>query len=235
MICNHLDSKKSKFNRLRVQPEEFERQIKWLKESGWTSFKLTDLIENKNILPEKSIVITIDDGFEDNYVNAFEILKKYDFKATIFPVINRFNHDWATDKDLLESSSELNNERMLSNEQIDEMIQSGLIEIGSHTLNHYDLTKLNKKEKIEEILNSKKIIENLHKIECTSIVYPFGYYDEEVIEIVKESGYKVAASGLIPGYDNLDSDTIFCLKRVLISGRQSFYDFKLKILKGRNR
>ena len=235
MIQNHLNKKESKFNRLRVKPKDFEQQIKWLKNNGWTSFKLTELIENKKNLPVKSIAITIDDGYEDNFINAFPILKKYNFKATIFPVVNRFNHKWATDKDLLQESEELNNENMLSIQQINTMLESNLIEIGSHTLNHLDLTTLPNEKLKDEISTSKDELEKNHNIKCTSIVYPFGYYNENVINMVKSCGYKVAASGLKVGYEYLNNNNIFYLKRVFISGRQSFLDFKLKILKGQNR
>ena len=146
MVSEHLEKDKSKFNRLRVKPEEFEKQLKWLKDNNWTSFTLSELASLKEI-PQKSVVITFDDGYEDNFKNAYPLLKKYGFKSTIYIVLNRFNQDWATDKDLNQASSELNSEKMLSNEQIKEMLDSGLVEIGSHTLDHVNLPKLSNEEK----------------------------------------------------------------------------------------
>ena len=64
------------------------------------------------------------------------LLQKYGFTATIFIVNRRFDGNWATDKDLKKSSDELNREQMLSDEEVRELLQSGLIEIGSHTLDH---------------------------------------------------------------------------------------------------
>lgn len=235
MIKEQMPKKMSKFNRLRVKPKDFQKQIKWLKNNGYTSFTLSELVENKDKLPEKSIAITIDDGYEDNYTNAYQILKKYNFKATIFIVNNRFNNSWATDKDKKQSSDELNQEKMLSNAQIKEMLSSKLIEIGSHTLNHLDLTSLENDEKIKEISHSKQEIEEAFNIICKSFVYPFGYYDEKSIEIIKQNGFVTAASGLESGYEKINETNRWKLKRVLISGRQSFFDFKLKIKKGRNR
>jgi len=109
MVSEHLEKDKSKFNRLRVKPEEFEKQLKWLKDNNWTSFTLSELVSLKEI-PQKSVVITFDDGYEDNFKNAYPLLKKYGFKATIYIVLNRFNQDWATDKDLNQASNELNSE-----------------------------------------------------------------------------------------------------------------------------
>jgi len=233
MITEH--KKGVKFNGLRVSPDNFEKQIKYLKDNNWHSVTMNELIENRKTLNYKTVAITFDDGYEDNFINAFPILKKYNFKATIFPVVNRFNHKWATDKDLLQESEELNNENMLSIQQINTMLESNLIEIGSHTLNHLDLTTLPNEKLKDEISTSKDELEKNHNIKCTSIVYPFGYYNENVINMVKSCGYKVAASGLKVGYEYLNNNNIFYLKRVFISGRQSFLDFKLKILKGQNR
>ncbi len=125
MISEHLPKNQSKFNRLRVIPKEFEKQLIWLKQNGFKSFTLSELVKLENI-PEKSVVLTFDDGYEDNFTKAFPLLQKYDFKATIYIVLNRFENNWATDKDLDKASSELNNEKMLSDEQIKTMIESGL-------------------------------------------------------------------------------------------------------------
>ena len=173
MISEHLPKNKSKFNRLRVKPKDFERQLIWLKKNEFKSFTLSELVSLKNI-PEKSVVLTFDDGYEDNFVNAFPLLKKYGFKATIYIVFNRFDNNWATDKDLDKSSNELNSERMLNDEQIKIMIDSGLIEIGSHTLDHVNLPKLDKENKDKQLIESKKQIEQIFKIKCNSFAYPFG-------------------------------------------------------------
>jgi hypothetical protein len=70
---------------------------------------------------------------------------------------------------------------MLSNEQIKEMLDSGLVEIGSHTLDHVNLPKLNKDEKERQILKSQKQIEEIFNIKCSSFAYPFGFFDKNSI------------------------------------------------------
>ncbi|PPB63715.1 polysaccharide deacetylase family protein [Campylobacter hyointestinalis] len=233
MISEHLPKNRSKFNRLRVKPKEFEKQLIWLKKNGFTSFTLNELSKLEKI-PSKSVVITFDDGYEDNFTNAFRLLKKYNMKATIFIVLNRFNADWATDKDLNQSSYELNKERMLSDEQVKTMLQSGLIEIGSHTLNHANLPKISNNEKQNEIENSKKEIETKFNIKCESFAYPFGFYDEKSRDFVRKFGYKSAVTTQNSVYFK-DKFNEFEIPRILISGRQGMLAFILKMKNGRVR
>ena len=233
MVSEHLEKDKSKFNRLRVKPEEFEKQLKWLKDNNWTSFTLSELVSLKEI-PQKSVVITFDDGYEDNFKNAYPLLKKYGFKATIYIVLNRFNQDWATDKDLNQASSELNSEKMLSNEQIKEMLYSGLIEIGSHTLDHVNLPKLTKEKKEKQIIESKKQIEEIFNIKCSSFAYPFGFFDNQDVEILKNSSYTNATTVVNGVYDKTKYSD-FLIPRIMISGRQNIYSFILKMKKGQSR
>ena len=191
---------------------------------------MSELIENKNNLPEKSIAITFDDGYEDNFKNAYPLLKKYGFKATIYIVLNRFNQDWATDKDLNQASNELNSEKMLSNEQIKEMLDSGLIEIGSHTLDHVNWPKLTKDEKEKQIIESQKQIEEIFNIKCTSFAYPFGFFDNQDVEILKNSSYTNATTVVNGVYDKTKYSD-FSIPRIMISGRQGLFSFILKMKK----
>jgi len=233
MVSPHLPKKQSKFNRLRVTPQAFEKQLHWLHQNHWNTMSMAELAECQNI-PPKTVVITFDDGYADNYLHAFEALKRYHMKATIFIVTDRFNQDWATDKDTKLSSNELNNESMLTHEMIHEMIHSGLIEIGSHTIHHANLPSLSYEQQEEEIAHSKRVIEQTYEITCKSFAYPFGFYNESSAELVKKHGYSSAVTTvpkLIPWEDKNRYD----IPRIIISGRQSFFDFKLKMLKGKNR
>lgn len=230
MIHKHLPKSKSKFNRLRVTPKSFEKQLIWLKKNGFKSYFVSEISPN---LPEKSVIITFDDGYKDNFTNAFFLLKKYGFKATIFIVCNRFDKNWASDKDLNRSSPELNAQEMLSDDEVKYMIESGLIEIGSHTLNHANLPSLNLEEKEIEIKNSKALIEGKFNIICKSFAYPFGFYDKNDTFLVEKVGYKFATTTtpdvLRSNYSNFE------IPRIMISGRGNLLHFILKIKKGRSR
>lgn len=233
MISEHLPKKKSKFNRLRVKSVEFEKQLKWLNNNNWKSYKMSELI-SLDVIPEKSYVITFDDGYRDNYLNAFPLLKKHNIKATLYLIVNRFSDAWALDKDTNSISEELNNEEMLSDDEIIDMINSGLIEIGSHTLNHCNLKDKHFDKKKEEIYNSKIEIEKKFNINCESFAYPFGFYSKNDWKIVEEAGYSSSVT-VQSGVEDIKESNKFLLKRIMVSGRQGLLDFILKMKNGRNR
>lgn len=233
MISPHLPKKQSKFNRLRVLPSEFEKQLQWLKKNGWISMTMRELAKY-DAVPPKTVILTFDDGYADNYINAFALLKKYQMKATIYLVVNRFHQTWASDKDTKHKSQELNAEPMLSHEMVQEMLTSGLIEFGSHTLNHVNLPTLRYEEKQTEIARSKIMLEEQYGILCDSFAYPFGFFDKGDVFLVAQSGYTNAVTTQ-NGYEAWENTNKFQLKRVMISGRQGMIDFMLKITKGKNR
>lgn len=229
MITNHKQN--AKFNGLRVDPIEFEKQIKYLKDNNWTFFTMSELIKLKDSLPKKSIAITFDDGYEDNFTNAFPIIKKYDAKATIYLVVDRHDREWSSKRKKKNNSGELRNEPKLSDEQVYELIDSGVIEIGSHTMTHNNLPSLNAEDKNDEIFNSKLTIEEKFKIKCNSFCYPFGLYDKNDIILVKGSLYTNATTTK-KGIDNISNDNLYELKRITISGKDNMMAFKIKLKRG---
>ena len=230
MISKH--KKGSKFNGLRVDPILFEKQIKYLIDNNWTFYTMSELIENKESLPKKSIAITFDDGYEDNFTNAFEILKKHKIKATIYLVIDRHNREWSSKRKAKNNDGELMKEPKLSDDQIRIMIDSGLVEIGSHTLTHDNLSNISKQQKYDEIYKSKEIIENTFNIKCNSFCYPFGLMDNDDWKIVKDANYTNATTTK-KGIYNLKDVNPFLISRVTISGKDNFLAFKLKLKTGK--
>ena len=123
---------------------------------------------------------------------------------------------------------------MLTNEQVQEMINSGLVEIGSHTLDHVNLPKLSNEDKIKQIKESKDKIEEIFKIKCDSFAYPFGFFDKESIETVEKMNYTNATTTVNGVFDKTRYSN-FEIPRIMISGRQGIFSFILKMKKGRNR
>ena len=103
----------AKFNGLRVPPEHFEAQLAWLQRKGWQFFTLSEMWEQWDNLPEKSVAITFDDGYADNLHNALPLLEKYDAKATIYMVVDRHERDWSTAKKAHHNTGELAREPKL--------------------------------------------------------------------------------------------------------------------------
>jgi len=152
-----------------VSPREFEKQIAWLCDAGFTSV----FADKYGTYSYKTAAITFDDGYENVYTDAFPILKKYNFKATVF---------------LITSPAEGH----LSDEEIREMAESGLIMFGTHTDTHRDLTKLTASEIKAEIDTSVSKIEKITGERVTALSYPYGASDEIVITAAKKCGIKCA-------------------------------------------
>ena len=222
-ISEHIG--KEKHNKWRVKPEDFEKQMNWFYKNNWKSFTISELVSLDKI-PEKSFVITFDDGFEDNFINAFTILQKYNFKATIYLVPNQKTNHWEE-----KNTSVLSN--LLNNEQILQMQNSGLIEFGSHTLSHVNLSTITDEQLLIELKKSKEEIEKITRKECEAFAYPYGKFDDKIIQAVEEIGYKnatVVKRGLFEKNDNP-----FIIKRIGILGTESFVDFLLKVTRIRNK
>lgn len=190
---NYMQSK------LSVSPESFERQMRLLSKK----YKVLPLEKMVKLIAEgkrekKVVAITFDDGYENNYLYAYPILLKYEIPATIFVTVNY-----------------IGKQSYLSWDQIKEMQNSGLIEIGSHTINHVNLKELSLKELRKEIFESKKILEARLGNKIKFISYPGGAFDERVKKMVKLAGYQ-AGFTTDPG-EKFPNDDIFALKRVRIS------------------
>lgn len=200
----------SEANEVIISPEKLREELTFIKDSGYTTLtmsELNDYILNNAPIPEKSIVITFDDGYADNYANAFPILKELDMKATIF-VISNF-----TDKDGY----------YMTSQQIKEMSDYG-IDIQSHTASHAHLNQLTYEEQLNELKTSKEKLESITEKPVISIAYPFGDYDDNTILASKEAGYSLSFNtnrGLSDRTDNPLS-----LNRIYVSSLYSIEQFK---------
>lgn len=191
-----------------VKLGDFERQMNYLCKENFNVIglaQLFDYLKNKREIPAKTVVLTFDDGYEDNYSNAFPVLKKYNFPATIF---------------LTKGDTQL---KMLNREQIKEMHDSGLIDFEPHTINHPKLSKTDLKEAEKEILESKKIIEKELNKKCRFFAYPYGDYNEKIIDIVKNN-FELALT-VEKGKVDL-SGKLFEIKRNSIDSAVAFNQFK---------
>lgn len=182
-----------------VSPALLEEDFLYIKEKGYTAIFIQDLINFQNkgtILPEKPIIITFDDGYYNNYLNAFPLLKKHKIKI-VMSVVGKYIDDNYKAEKLIPLKNHL------TYEQIAEMHKSGLVEFQCHTYNmHNSKKRLGMSKKRKEALEEYKTVitedlthfqnnfkKNLN-INCTAICYPFGEYSKETEGIVKELGFK---------------------------------------------
>ena len=166
-----------------VTEKQFEYHLRFLKNKGYKTVTFEEALQiKKKCTPGKYVIITFDDGYEDNYTLAFPLLKKYGFTAIVFLVAGLEYNLW-------DEQSDEPKLKMLSRQQILEMSEYG-IEFGSHTLTHADLSK-EPEEKIKvELAESKKILEAKLAKEITSFAFPYGNCNETVKRLAKETGYK---------------------------------------------
>ncbi|WP_288688729.1 polysaccharide deacetylase family protein [uncultured Acinetobacter sp.] len=228
MVREHIDG--AKFNKLRVKPDAFEEQISWLKSEGFHFVTMQELQENWGKHPEKTVAITFDDGYLDNLENAYPILEKYQAKATIYVVVDRHDRDWSTYKKAHHNSGELAREPKLNDEQVQYLAHSGLVEIGSHTLTHANLDKLDDAGCVFELTESKKQLEQLIGTSVSSFAYPFGIYSNRDVCLAKEAGYSNAVTTK-EGIDGLSPD-FMQLQRIKISGKDSMLAVKCRLKLG---
>ena len=228
MVRDHIDG--AKFNKLRVKPTEFEKQVAWMKAEGFHFVTMQELQANWGKHPEKTVAITFDDGYLDNLENAYPIIEKYQAKATIYVVVDRHDRDWSTYKKAHHNSGELAREPKLNDEQVKFLAQSGWVEIGSHTLTHANLDKLDEAECLKELFESKVQLEQLTNMPVTSFAYPFGIYSARDVEIAKQVGY----SNAVTTNEGIDSEhpDFMQLQRIKISGKDSMFAVILRLKLG---
>ncbi len=162
-----------------VSPEGFETHLKYFKDNGYQTVLIDDLLayfDTGKPLPLKAIAITFDDGRWGQYKWAFPLLKQYGMTATFFIIT-----DWVGKSDFLTWP------------QIKEMSDNGMT-IGSHTLDHPNLTALSDEALKRELEDSKKIIEEKIGKKINYLAYPGGNFNEQVIELAKAAGYRAAVS-----------------------------------------
>ena len=219
-----------RFNKLRVAPAAFERQLRYLVEHGWRFAFLSELCERP--VPPKTVALTFDDGYRDNYLAAHPLLLKYGAKATLFLVVDRFDRDWSTTKKAHHASGELKREEKLADDELRAMLDSGAWELGAHTETHALLPSLSDEDRHREVCRAKHAIETRFDTDVASFAYPFGIYGDADVAEVARSGYRLAVTTDAGISTDLDADALR-LKRVKVSGREGMFGFAVRVRGGR--
>ena len=196
-------------NEVTIAPEMLKTQLKYIKDEGYVTLTLRELKEyllNNSPIPNKSIVLTFDDGYMDNYHSAFPILKDFNMVATIFCI-----------------TSNLDGTYYLSKDAITEMSNYG-IDIQSHTVNHPHLDKMTYDEQLTELKESKKTLESIIGKKVDSIAYPFGAFNDDSINAAKAAGYTLGFTTK-RGLSDRDDNPLE-LDRIYISSKYDMNTFK---------
>ncbi len=194
---------KSQFH---VSPVKFEEQMALLHNWGYTTITLDLLLKaiyEGADLPARPLLISFDDGHSNVYDTAFPIMQKYGFTGVTYIVGVYMGADG-----------------YMSAGQLKEMANAGW-EIGSHSMSHLDLTKLDPDQRIYEIFRSRELLSEEIGVPVNSFAYPFGFTDDGVFKLVHNAEY-TSAMGLGYTYDQ-GKWNIFLMNRRDVNGT---YDLK---------
>jgi peptidoglycan/xylan/chitin deacetylase (PgdA/CDA1 family) len=163
-----------------ITPETLEQELQFLKDGHKTTVsfdQLADALEKGTPLPPDAVIISFDDGWESQYRTAFPLLKKYGFRATFFIFTNGIGAKY-----------------FMTADQIRELADAGM-EIGCHSRSHPYLSKITDTASLRrEIFDSRVKLEQVLGSPVTSFAYPFGHYTPQIVEMVKQAGYRSARS-----------------------------------------
>lgn len=199
-----------------VTPSAFAAQMALIHARGMKSVFASDvpaLLSSEN--PEDTICVTFDDGYKDNYITVFPILKKYGIRATIFLIT-----DYVGAMRTVRGRAY----RMLSEEQIKEMHESGLVEFMPHTQTHPDLDRIPLDTAIREIEGSRTRVEALTGKPANLCAYPRGRYTHDILEYLRDSEAWRGAFGVVRGFATTKSDRYLLPRNAIDSatGKRAF-------------
>lgn len=230
-----------KFAHLCVSPERFDEHLRLIARQGWRAVGAEELIATVSAdcgwtvtrsdgrlvagrqpdrqSPARPLAITFDDGMEDLCENAMPRLREAGLRPIVFLVAGLMGEPagWLSRPDSCPPP------RLVSWEQAQELGAAGF-EFGGHTLTHCSLPELSREDKLKEIRDCKKIIEDKLGCEAPLFCYPFGHLDEETVDLVRETGYRAAVTTCRGSRHR--SDDLFTLARIPV--HQQVSPFRLR-------
>lgn len=193
----------SVYEALFVRPAEFESHLILLNELGYEYI----FADEWRLTEKPSVILTLDDGYLDNYTNMFPLIKKYNAKVTVFLVTDL-----------------IGTEGYMTSDMIREMAASGLVSFQCHTVSHLDLRYLDEARLREEFSKSNEIIEGLTGKKVTALAYPGGGYNSTVLAVAGEYfnyAYTTKSPYSVKQYTDLTVPRYYVARG---DGRNQFYN-----------
>lgn len=216
-----------------VHPREFKKQMRFLyfyrKQFQVIGVRdvlkyLNDSAENraKDKRSRTKILITFDDGYRDNYIHAFPVLKKYRFPAVVFLTTSYIGSYYK--KECYQDSPWRRD--YLDIDEINKMMQAG-IDFGAHTAHHPHLKEISSELAEQEISKSYDTVREITNRKDIAFCYPYGEFNESIKDLGIKSGFSCAFT-IKPGINYRGQD-LFEIKRIDVLGEDNFSSFKYKI------
>ncbi|MCM1507105.1 MAG: polysaccharide deacetylase family protein [Ruminococcus flavefaciens] len=225
-----------------VTPLQLENDLAWLAENGCTSVtaqQLTDYVNGNGVLPEKPVMITLDDGCYNNLSDVLPLLEKYDMHAVV-SVVGQYTDVTAENDPHIPAYS------YLTWEDIQHLINSGHVEIGNHTYNMHSFKGTRRgcsmnpeetEEQYRELLaeDLSRMQNEIHQHTGTMPIvfaYPFGFRSAESTPVIRELGFTITLTCTEkPNYITHDPNCLYGLNRYNRSGFYSTAEFMNRIFK----
>jgi peptidoglycan/xylan/chitin deacetylase (PgdA/CDA1 family) len=198
------------FRGLYVTPSHLERQLQEFQAQG---IEFTNLGKWEVARPVgRQVALTFDDAYRNLFTKGLPVLQKTGVRALTYVVASLIgkSNEW-------DHGTKARREPLMDRVQLTEWLRAGH-DIGSHSMTHPDLTSLSSEEARREIIDSKKLLEDLFGQRIRHFCYPYGQWNESIRDLVQEAGYQTATT-VIPGFNPAGADP-FVLKRFLARHRR---------------
>lgn len=220
----------TRFNKLRVPPRDFSRQVAWLKRHGFTFVFASQLFSGEP-LPERSVCLTFDDGYEDNLAAADPVLAQHGAVATLYLVADR-QGGWSSKKKSHHKDDELQAEPKLTDDQVRTLLASGRWELGGHTRTHANLSALDESQARDEIASCREEFPRTFGVQAATFAYPFGIYQAEHTTMAREAGF-LGALTTESGMARFPIADPMRVPRIKVSGNDNLLAFALRLRGGK--
>lgn len=225
MISDPLTAADSRFC---CPAKAFRTHLNYLKKSGMRVIGLDRILQHLcgDEIKEDAVAITFDDGYLDNYENAFPLLQEFGFPATVFLVTGSIGgtNEWMANRGFSER-------QMMDWGAVRELADAGVV-LGGHTVTHPRLTNLGAEEARQEIGDCAKIISDRTGSAVDQFAYPFGAHDKSLRELVEALGYRLACA-TNSGFNATGTDP-YEIRRLEVIGCDGAAAVRRKIALGSN-
>jgi peptidoglycan/xylan/chitin deacetylase (PgdA/CDA1 family) len=217
------------FRRYSVTTLAFERQMRWLAETGHRALDMDSLLEARRggrALPSRPVVITFDDGLRRSADHAVPVLADCGLTAVFYLVTDLvgMTSRWMRDDPGVDMP-------LFGWDVAAKLLADGFQQ-GAHTVTHPRLTSLDDQRCRDELAGSRERLEHELGVPIRHLAYPFGDWNPRVREAARAAGYETACSTR-PGLSGQDDD-LLALRRITVYGHDSFADFRSKVQTGRS-
>ena len=210
-----------------VSPAAFARQMALLRALGFTGLSMQHLLPYlKGQKTGRVFGITFDDGYENNLICALPVLQRFGFSSTCYVVADRVGryNDWDRERGVPQVP-------LMTAAQMQAWVDAGQ-EIGSHTLTHQDLPKLDLAEQRHEIVDARQVLEALVQQPggVRNFCYPYGGFDQGAVRCAQQGGYDTATTTVRGRVHSCGDGDLLTLPRVLVSRTTTCLHLLLKCL-----